>query len=378
MPRVGGAHGRRDVQHLAAADRDPATDLAQHVAIEHVQHQRPRGADPDEALPARSLEEPDLRLGLGGAGVHHERAAGGDASREPPDRPDRAVERRRRPPRARRGQDVAAFEPIAVGPDEVRGHARDRAGAVLLFLVGLEAADPGALAGRIQLDLLAGLQAVAGERSGRDRPRPLDREDPIHEQPRRARPRATGASAIVRSSAAIRSGTPSPVCDDTATIGEASSAVPATCSRTSSCAMDERLLVDQVAFREGDHPTRHPEDVEDLQVLLRLGLPSLVGRDHEQDEANRPDPGEHVAYEAFVSRHVDEPDLPAAREGAPRVPEIDRESPPLLLGPAIGVDAGEADDQRRLAVIDVPGGGDHAELSGHAQAPSSRTSPSRA
>ena len=82
--RAGGATSST----LAAADRDPATDLAQHVAIEHVQHQRPRGSDPDEALPARPLEEPNLRLGLGGAGVHHEGAAGGDPSREPPDRPD--------------------------------------------------------------------------------------------------------------------------------------------------------------------------------------------------------------------------------------------------------------------------------------------------
>ena len=49
---------------------------------------------------------------------------------------------------------------------------------------------------------------------------------------------------------------------------------------------------------------------------------------------------------------------------APREAEIDREAAPLLLGPAIRIDAGEADDQRGLAVVDVAGGGDDAEL-GH-------------
>ena len=57
----------------------------------------------------------------------------------------------------------------------------------------------------------------------------------------------------------------------------------------------ERLVVDEVAFRERDHAPAHAEDVEDLQVLLGLRLPPLVGRDHEQHEPDRTDAGEHVA-----------------------------------------------------------------------------------
>ena len=127
----------------------------------------------------------------------------------------------------------------------------------------------------------------------------------------------------------------------------------------------QRLVVDQVAFRERDHPAGHPQHVEDLQVLLGLGFPSLVRRDDEQDEPNRPDPGEHVPDEPLVSGHVNEPDLATARERAPRVPEVDREPATLLLGPPIRVHPGHPDDQGRLPVVDVTGRRDDAELSAH-------------
>ena len=125
----------------------------------------------------------------------------------------------------------------------------------------------------------------------------------------------------------------------------------------------ERLVVDEVALRERDHASAHAEDVEDLQVLLGLRLPPLVGRDHEQHEPDRTDAGEHVADESLVPRDVDEADLATGREHAPRVAEIDREAAALLLRPAVGVDARQPDDQRRLAVVDVAGRRDDPERS---------------
>ena len=100
-------------------------------------------------------------------------------------------------------------------------------------------------------------------------------------------------------------------------------------------------------------------------MLLGLRLPALVGRDDEQDEPHRPDPGEHVADEPLVPGHVDEPDLAAARQRRPRVAEVDREPAPLLLGEPVGVDAGERDDQRRLAVVDVTRRRDDAQRARH-------------
>src|SRR5207342_3313100 len=116
---------------------------------------------------------------------------------------------------------------------------------------------------------------------------------------------------------------------------------------------------------------------EDLKVLLRLWLPSFVCRDHEHHKPNGSDAGQHVAHEPLVAWDVDESDLASARQRAPRVAEVDREAPALLLNPPVRVHARQADDQRRLAVIDVAGGGDHTQLAGHAH-PSSNSSPSTA
>ena len=49
-------------------------------------------------------------------------------------------------------------------------------------------------------------------------------------------------------------------------------------------------------------------------------------------------------------------------ELAPGVPQIDREASPLLLVPAVGVDPGERDDQRGLAVVDMARRRDDAEF----------------
>ena len=127
----------------------------------------------------------------------------------------------------------------------------------------------------------------------------------------------------------------------------------------------ERLVVDQVALREGDDRALHAEDVEDLQVLLGLRLPTLVGGHDEEYEPHGSDAGEHVADELLVAGDVDEPDLAPARQRRPGVAEVDREPAPLLLGEAVGVDAGERDDQRRLAVVDVTGRRDDAQFARH-------------
>jgi hypothetical protein len=120
----------------------------------------------------------------------------------------------------------------------------------------------------------------------------------------------------------------------------------------------QRLGVDQVRLGQRDHAARRAEDVDDLEVLLRLGLPPLVGGHDEHHEADRPHPGQHVPDEPLVARHVDEPDLAAGGERGPGEPQVDRQAAALLLGQPVGVDAGETQDQRRLPVVDVPGGGD--------------------
>ena len=164
-----------------------------------------------------------------------------------------------------------------------------------------------------------------------------------------------GAAATIASSAARRSSMPSPVCAEQATIGAPASRVPSSRARTSSVRASSVCRVDQVALGERDHRALGAEHVHDLQVLLGLRLPSLVGGDDEQDQPHRADPREHVADEPLVPGNVDEADLAPRRQHAPREPEVDGQPAALLLGEAVRVHAGEAKDQRRLAVIDVPG-----------------------
>ena len=140
--------------------------------------------------------------------------------------------------------------------------------------------------------------------------------------------------------------------------GRPPSAVPRTRSVTSARARSRPRGVDEIALGERDHRAVRAEDVDDLEVLLRLRLPPLVGRDDEQHEADRSDAGEHRADEPLVPRDVDEPELASRGERAPRVPELDRQAPALLLVETIGVHPGQTRDEARLAVIDVAGGRD--------------------
>ena len=114
-------------------------------------------------------------------------------------------------------------------------------------------------------------------------------------------------------------------------------------------------------------PWRDAEQLEDPQVLLALRLPALGGGDDEQAGVDRADAGEHVAQEADVAGHVDEADPCARRQRRVGEAEVDREAAALLLLEAVGVGAGERQHERRLAVVDVAGGGDDPHASAGAE-----------
>ena len=118
------------------------------------------------------------------------------------------------------------------------------------------------------------------------------------------------------------------------------------------------LGVDQADLGQGHQPVADAQQLEDAQVLLGLGLPPLGGGHHEQARLHRTHPGQHVLEEPDVAGHVDEGQLPARRQRRPGEAEVDGEAPGLLLGEAVGVHPGEAQDEGGLAVVDVPGGGD--------------------
>ncbi len=66
-----------------------------------------------------------------------------------------------------------------------------------------------------------------------------------------------------------------------------------------------------------------PQQLEDAQMLLALGLPTLAGRDHEQAGVDTTYPREHVADESLVAGDVDERNGSSGRELHGRKAEID-------------------------------------------------------
>ena len=107
------------------------------------------------------------------------------------------------------------------------------------------------------------------------------------------------------------------------------------------------------------------EQVDDRQMLARLGHHAFVGGDHEQREVDAADAREHVLDETLVSRHVDDADLFPAREREPGEAEVDRKTALLLLPQPVRVDAGEGLDERGLAVVNVAGSADRVHLRRH-------------
>ncbi len=244
--------------------------------------------------------------------------------------------------------------------DEVRGHSGDGERLILSLPMRLQTPDTGGAA-RQYVNLVADGEAASGEGARHDRARPADGEDPVDEEP------GPGVGRSLDTCQQFAQRCPDlldPVarrrCDrDDRRVLQARAGDPL------GHVVDrhlEGLLIDDVGLRHRDHASLDAQHVEDLQMLLGLRLPPLVGGHHEQDEPHRTDAGEHVRDEALVTGNVDEPHVAAARQFAPGVPEVDRETPPLLLGEPIRVHAGEGGDQRRLAVVDVAGGGDHPEL----------------
>src|SRR5262245_33425134 len=100
-----------------------------------------------------------------------------------------------------------------------------------------------------------------------------------------------------------------------------------------------------------------------MEVLDRLRHNAIVCGHDEQRVVNAANTGEHVAYEALMSRHIDEADQSAVLEWQVSKTQIDGDAPGLLLRQPIGVHARERLHEERFAVVYVScGGDDHAEI----------------
>ena len=119
----------------------------------------------------------------------------------------------------------------------------------------------------------------------------------------------------------------------------------------------------QVDFAQRDDAVRDTEEIDDGEMLDGLRHHAVVGRDDQQNEINARRPGQHVAHEFLMPRHIDEPEDRAIVGRQVGEAEIDGNAARLLLFQPVGIDAGERMDQRSLAVVDVARrSNDHGEI----------------
>jgi hypothetical protein len=121
----------------------------------------------------------------------------------------------------------------------------------------------------------------------------------------------------------------------------------------------DHLRVDQVGLGDSHEAALDSQQAADIEMLARLRLDRFVSGDNQKDDVNAARTGQHVAHEALVAGNVNEADL----DVLPFVPklekgesEVDRDAAALFFFKTVGVGAGERLDERRLAVVDVPGG----------------------
>ena len=224
---------------------------------------------------------------------------------------------------------------------------------------GLDRAHPGRPASRLDGDVVAGRHRAVGERPGDDRPASPRGEDTVDPQ---ARPAAVARCGRRAGEVAERR---RELVDTDAhrrghrhhrRPGEERAGEPV--GDLEAGQLHQLAVVEQVDLGQGHDAVTDSDQLEDPQVLLALRLPPLGGGDDEQAGVDAADAGQHVAQEPDVSRHVDEADRLVVDDGMGEA-EIDRQPAALLLGEAVGIGPGERQDERRLAVVDVPGRGDH-------------------
>jgi hypothetical protein len=223
---------------------------------------------------------------------------------------------------------------------------------VHLLSVYLQPPDAGPDASRLQLHPVPDGEPTGPQRPGDHRPGPPDGEDPVHREHRHVVPVVAldpPGDLEDRPAEGLdpRPGDGGGGDDGRLRMGPTGQEVPDIVPREL-----EPLLFHQVGLGQGHDEGPDAQEPEDGVVLASLGHDPFVGGDHQDHHVHPRGPREHVPDEALVPRHVHDPEAQflVVELGEP---QVDRDPPLLLLGEAIGVDAGERPDQRRLPMVDV-------------------------
>ncbi len=112
------------------------------------------------------------------------------------------------------------------------------------------------------------------------------------------------ARCAARASAARSSAIPAPLAAETRTDSASASEVPASSVAHLGLGELRHVRRHQVALRERHDARLHPQQVEDRDVLARLGHRAFVGGHHQEHEIDAGRAGHHRAHESLVPGHV--------------------------------------------------------------------------
>src|SRR5215472_3662526 len=125
-----------------------------------------------------------------------------------------------------------------------------------------------------------------------------------------------------------------------------------------------RVVVRQIAFGQRNHAVLDPEQAANVEMLARLRLDRLIGRNRQQHQVDSRSAGQHVSDEALVPWHIHEAVAHAALFEK-REAQVNRDPAPLFLLEPVGMRSGQCFDQGGFAVINMPGRADnHAFVCG--------------
>ena len=118
----------------------------------------------------------------------------------------------------------------------------------------------------------------------------------------------------------------------------------------------------QIDFCQGDQTIGEGKQVQDSKMFPGLGHDSLVGGDDEEGGVDTPDTGQHVLDKVDVAGHINNADrflrTVGHRQIHPGEAQHDRQPAAFLLFQTVRVNSAQGLNQRRLAVVHMPGCGD--------------------
>ncbi len=119
----------------------------------------------------------------------------------------------------------------------------------------------------------------------------------------------------------------------------------------------ERVGIDQIALGQRHNAALDAQQAADLEVLARLRLDGFVRGNDQQQHVDSRRARQHVANKPLVPRHIHKAEAHAMLFEESK-PQIDGDAAALLFFEPVGMRSGERLDERRLAVVDMPGRAD--------------------